>query len=195
MENQFEKILDKDEKIIKVFKPIKSKLYFATLVNVFLFSLFIAIPVAIVLLVEFSFNPTSPLPEYLQIIIFIAVGIILYFIAIAILYFLTWIFAKAYYNNLIFAYSNKRIIIRTGILGIDYKSLDMKMIGAINVYVSPIDKIHKKNTGTITFGSTASPISPEKGLAPYRFSHVHDPYNLYREVKSVIDEYKEKNLK
>ena len=78
-------------------------------------------------------------------------------------------------------------------LGVDYKSLDMKMIGAINVYVSPVDKIHRKNTGTITFGSTASPISPERGLAGYRFSHVHEPYELYREVKNVIDEYKEKN--
>lgn len=192
MEKQFEKILDKDEKIIKVFKPVKSKLYFATFINVFFFSLFSAIALPLSAATEFTFKPDCPLPHFLQVIILIATLLILYLLFLLFLYFLVWIFARIYYKNLYFAYSNKRIIIRTGIFGVDYKSLDMKMIGAINVYVSLVDKIHRKNTGSITFGSTASPISPEKGLAGYRFSHIKDPYELYREVKSIIDEYKEK---
>lgn len=193
MEKQFEKILDKDEKIIKVFKPLKSKLYFSTFVNVFLFTLFLALPLAIAFFTSFTYDVTCPMPYGLQLLVSILIGLALYFIVIMAIYLFVMIFTKIYYNNLYFAYSNKRIIIRTGILGVDYKSLDMKMIGAINVYVSPVDKIHRKNTGTITFGSTASPIQPERGLAGYRFSHITNPYELYKEVKSVIDEFKEKN--
>ena len=59
MEKQFEKILDKDEKIIKVVKPIKSKLYFATLVNVILVSLAFSLPMIFAMIAEFRIV-TSP---------------------------------------------------------------------------------------------------------------------------------------
>jgi hypothetical protein len=102
-----------------------------------------------------------------------------------------------YYYKLFYAYTNKRVIIRTGIFGVDYKSLDMAMIGAVNVYVSLLDKILQKNTGTLTFGSMASPMMTASGQAGsmFRFANIEMPYDLYREIKNAIDEYKESKLK
>ena len=99
--------------------------------------------------------------------------------------------ASIYYKNLYYAYSNKRIIIRSGVFGVDFKSLDMSMIGAVNVYVSLIDKILRKNTGTILFGSTASPLNyGQTSGTCYKFTHIKMPYETCKEVKSYIDEYK-----
>jgi uncharacterized membrane protein YdbT with pleckstrin-like domain len=106
------------------------------------------------------------------------------------------LFASIYYKNIYYAYSNKRIIIRSGIFGVDFKSLDMSMIGAVNVYVSLIDKIVRKNTGSISFGSTASPIGyAQSSGAAYKFNHIAMPYETCKEIKSFIDEYKKLNIK
>lgn len=113
------------------------------------------------------------------------------FAVLLVLYLPVFIFTKIYYNKLYYAYSNKRIIIRTGIIGVDYKSLDLSMIGAVNVYVSLLDKLVGKNTGSITFGSMASPISAGNASS-YKFANVNNPYELYKEIKNVIDDYKKK---
>ena len=103
-------------------------------------------------------------------------------------------FTAIYYKNLYYAYSNKRIIIRSGIFGVDYRSLDMGMIGAVNVYVSLYDKIIHKNTGSISFGSTASPMVSAKGGSSYNFSHIVMPYETCKEIKYYIDEFKNSKI-
>ena len=177
MKRMFEEVLDKDEEVIKVFEPNKTKLYFASFFIYFV-SVIWMFGVAVAGIVS---ETTNYLPYLL-----LAVSI---FAAITIIVF---IFVRIYYNNLFYAYTNKRIIIRKGILGVDYKALDMKTIGAVNVYVSPLDKLLKRNTGTIMFGSMSSPIQSYNGSAgaAYKFTHIVDPYSTYREIKSKIDEYK-----
>ena len=60
----------------------------------------------------------------------------------------------------------------------------------LNLY-SLIDKIVRKNTGSISFGSTASPIAySQSSGAVYKFNHVLKPYETCKEIKSFIDEYK-----
>ena len=90
-----------------------------------------------------------------------------------------------------YAYTNKRVIIRKGIFGVDYKSLDMSMIGAVDVSVTLLDKIVHKNTGTIAFGSMANPMGNQNGFM-FKFAHVYNPYETYKEIKTVIDEFKNK---
>lgn len=179
MEKEFEKVLDKDEKIIKVVKPVKAKLNFVVFASLIFISLFMLIPAVIGVVDGGVFNFTK---------LFIT-----YVIVLTIVMLVAWMFLSIYYKNLFYAYSNKRIIIRTGIWGVDYKSLDMSMIGAVNVYVSPADKILKKDTGSITFGSTASPIAMDRNLTGYKFSNIQHPYELYREIKDEIDQFKNKN--
>lgn len=177
MEELFSHILDDDEKIIKVFKPNKGKLFLSSIVLNFIWSFwFLAFGIFAVLVPDEGekINP-----------IYVLIPIGIYFV----LMFAIIIFTSIHYKNVYYAYSNKRIIIRSGIFGIDYKSLDMSMIGAIDVYVSLLDKIMKKNTGNLTFGSAASPVGESKSSG-YRFNHITMPYETCKEIKSYIDEYK-----
>lgn len=178
MENIFDVILDEDEKLVKTFKPNKAKFMVSTLFMSTIFTLFFAI--VGVLLVLFPDEGVV----INKIFVLIPVG------AFVLVMLIVWIFAEIYYKNLHFAYSNKRIIIRSGIFGVDFKSLDMSMIGAVNVYVSLIDKILRKNTGTISFGSTSSPLGVGQGVPAYKFSDIILPYETCKEVKQYIDEYK-----
>jgi hypothetical protein len=183
MEFLFDNILDKDEKIVKVFKPNKTKLYLSSSLQFGFVMFFVTLAFLIPLFVSIMHPVIGVL-----ISLIITGGLIVLFIFLL----------KLYYNNLYFAYSNKRIIIRTGIFGVDYKSLDMGMIGAINVYISLIDKLLKKNTGSISFGSASSPMLSYGNASSngYRFAHIEMPYELYREIKNIIDEYKAfKNVK
>ncbi len=177
MENLFTHILDDDEKIVKVFKPHKAKLFLSSvLLNSLWLLVFAILGVFAVLFPEEGIEVNA---------IYVLIPIGIYVFVIGIIAILT----AVYYNNLYYAYSNKRIIIRSGIFGVDYRSLDMSMIGAVNVSVSLIDKLLKKNTGSLSFGSTASPVVNAK-TSSYNFSHITLPYETCKEVKSYIDAYK-----
>lgn len=179
MENLFEHILDDDEKIVKIFKPNKLKLYFS---NIFCFSIFLlfflATSILGILIPEEGYDPVNP------IYVLIPIGIFVFIILLVAL------FTALYYKNVYYVYTNKRIVIRSGIFGVDYKSLDMAMIGAVDVYVSLIDKILKRNTGSLCFGSMASPMVSGKGGAAYKFNHIVMPYETCKEIKVAIDSYK-----
>ena len=178
MEKLFENILDKDEKIEKVFKPQKTKYFLSSMLRWSLVILSFALMG--VLMIVFPDEGMNVELIYLL----IPIGFFVFGMLIVLL------FASIYYKNLYYAYTNKRIIIRSGIFGVDFKSLDMSMIGAVNVYVSLIDKIVCKNTGSITFGSMASPIGGQNAGIGYSFCHIAAPYESCREMKSFIDEYK-----
>ena len=179
MEKLFENILDKDEKIEKVFKPQKGKFFFSVLLYWGAMFLFFALVGVFAVL----FPDEGMGVELIYLLIPIGLWIVCMLVVL--------LFASIYYKNIYYAYSNKRIIIRSGIFGVDFKSLDMSMIGAVNVYVSLIDKIVRKNTGSISFGSTASPIAySQSSGAVYKFNHVLMPYETCKEIKSFIDEYK-----
>ena len=66
----------------------------------------------------------------------------------------------------------------------------MQMIGATNVHVSILDKLVRKNTGSIVFGSNSAPIVGQGSV--FIFKDIVDPYNESKEIKKTIDEYKEK---
>lgn len=173
----FDDILDKDEKVIKIFKPNKFKYWLSHILGTFVFSIWIPLITFIGVFAE-----DEPLPF----------NTIYWGIGIFVVLFLGVIFTQVlHYKKLVYAYTNKRVLIRTGIIGIDYKSLDMKMIGAVDVYTSFLDKIIGKKTGTIKFGSTASPIQSNNASSSYMFSHINDAYPTYREIKEQIDNYKE----
>lgn len=178
MEKLFESILDKDEKVEKVFKPHKGKFFVSTFLSWgIMFLMFALVAVFAVL-----FPDEGGVID--KIYVLIPIG------AFVLCMLVVWLFAGIYYKNLYYAYSNKRIIIRSGIFGVDFKSLDMSMIGAVNVYVSLIDKILRKNTGSISFGSTASPIGYGQNASIYKFNHIKQPYDTCKEIKSFIDNYK-----
>ena len=174
MEKLFERILDDDEKIQKIIKPNKCKFFFS---NMLLYGLFFGMFVITGLIGVLA-------DGYNAIYVLIPIGVWVVLMLFA------WLFMAIYYKNLHYAYTNKRVIVRSGIFGVDFKSLDMSMIGAVNVYVSFFDKILRKDTGSIMFGSTASPIGGQNSGMGYRFNHIQMPYETCKEIKSFIDNYK-----
>ena len=178
MEKLFEKILDEDEKIEKVMKPHKGK-YFLSVLLCWGLSLAIFAVMGVLFVL---FPEEGMAVDKIDTLIPIGLWVLSMLVV--------WLFAAIYYKNLYYAYSNKRVIIRSGIFGVDFKSLDMGMIGAVNVYVSLIDKILRKDTGSIMFGSTASPIGGQNAGAGYRFNNIKAPYETCKDVKSFIDKYK-----
>lgn len=178
-ENVFKNILDDDEVVIKQFKPNKAKFYFAVFtiyfIVVVLFSAFGILP--------FVLDGPLQSSELITLIIVASASIVISVLLVI-------LFANLSYRKKYFAYTNKRILIQSGIIGIDYKGLDHKMIGALEVRVDVVDKIVNKNTGTIKFGSMASPLKGQES-AMFVFSGVEDPYFVYREIKKYIDTVKQ----
>lgn len=169
----FKPVLDADEEILKIYKPNKFRTFFGTILVCILVTLLFSLAV-----IGAFLDPETTIATGIGFIVFIVV-----FDALAILLIALW------YNKTIFAVTNKRILIRTGYIGVDYKGLDYDTVGALTVNVNWIDKILKKNTGTLSFGSMASPMI---NTANYKFSfvYINNPYEVYREVKAIIDENK-----
>lgn len=74
---------------------------------------------------------------------------------------------------------------RTGIIGADFRSLDIKMIGAIDVEVGLLDKLIHQNTGSIRFGSMSSPINNQTGGGVV-FASITNPYETYKKLKNTL---------
>lgn len=183
MENLFDNILDSDEKIIKVLKPNKFKFFWSSVLGAIIFTLFFVGFGVMTVTIPDELGEVAPIGV---LIVIVALVVVLDFLLI----FCTYLS----YKKRFYAYSNKRVIIRCGVIGVDYKSLDIDMIGAIDVGVGLLDKLFRKNTGTISFGSVASPMTAGGGAA-FSFYSVQNPYELYKEIKTVINETKEKAAK
>ncbi|NLN50204.1 MAG: PH domain-containing protein [Acholeplasmataceae bacterium] len=178
MKELFEPILTEGEEVVKTIKPNKTKTYFEALL--------MGIPFGLVLFIfggvfggmlnldhGFPFNFSIAIIVFVVVLVSVIAGV------------------TANYKNLVYVYTNKRLLIRKGIIGIDYKALDIAMIGAVEIDVSVVDKMVGKNTGSITFGSMANPIGTGKeGRNVFSFANVENPYELYKEIKNHIDEIK-----
>ena len=174
MEKVFDLVLEKDEKIIEIFKPNKIKTYFKSIFSFTLILICVLMPLAVGMFVpEEGYEAASAIWCLLPIGLFVLGEIV--FIA----------FLNMHYKKTFYAYTNKRVLIRTGVVGVDYKSLDLASVGAMDVYVSLLDKIVNKNTGSLRFGSMSSPIT--NGVSNYQFAHISNPYEVYKKMK----EYKE----
>lgn len=173
MTDVFNNILLNDEQIIKTYKPIKSVFVLRALFMLLPLILFFSIPFIPIGIVS------SKMPTPL--IIYSIVGPTIYLI----LFVFTVCFAVISYKNRFYAVTNKRLIIRHGVIGVDYQMLDLHCITNLNVYVSVIDKIVKKNSGSIRF--SASSIPSVTGQLGFLFQSIKAPYEVYKEIKEIID--------
>jgi|SRR5690554_7079284 len=170
----FKNILDSDEYIINEYKPDKRKFYLTRILSVLFIVIFLSFPLMV------SFTIFDPFDIFINLIITI---LIILFVLIV----LTTLLSKYSYEKRLYAYTNKRILIRTGIVGVDFKSLDIKAIGASEVTVDLIDKLVRRNTGTIKFGSHVTTTSTT-GIKSFQFVGIKDPYDVYREIKKYMDQ-------
>lgn len=85
------------------------------------------------------------------------------------------------YRNKLYAYTNRRMLIRSGVLGTSFKSIDYDRIQELDVVVGFIDRLFDVGTVRAFSGNTTS-----KGSPIYdRFVSIRDPYNVYRAIKGV----------
>lgn len=176
----FDDVLEVGEKIEKGYKPVKSKMFLSGIFAFSIFNIFM-----IILAVINLFGEQTSLTETLLGTLIpgglAVVGIIL-----------SMVFACLRYKNTYYAVTNKRLIIRTGIFGVDFNALDIENIGASSVSVSLLDKILRKNTGSLKFGSNSSPINADRSINGYMFMHIENPYQVHKEIKEHINDVREK---
>lgn len=166
----FDDVIEADETIQKGFKPNKKKVFASFIIFDVIVAFFFSLTILGMWL-------DGEIPQKEKIIgTCIVAGVVLLIVA------LTMWFVSLYYKNAYYVYTNKRIIVRTGVFGVDFHSLDIDNIGASNVCVSLLDKMVGKNTGSIRFGSNSSPITNSY----YGFMNIENPYQVYKEIKGYI---------
>lgn len=88
------------------------------------------------------------------------------------------------YNKTIYAYTNKRIMIRTGVVGTDFKSIDYDKILDIQVTVSLVERIF--NVGTIKFYTGKTEINESAISKIYeRWEAIPHPYEIFKQLKKI----------
>jgi hypothetical protein len=185
MEEKFTDIIEKDEKIIKVYKPNKKKFWWGIGIILFFSSIWAAILLVLGLVIPEEHlvgdnGDSGKIPMLIIACVWLAFALI------------SLVFVYLYYKNKYYCYTNRRVIIRSGIFGVDYASLEFKSLTATMVQVSLLDKILRTKTGTIKFGSASSQITGGNsayGSAanPYTFRHIEKPYEVMREIKEHIN--------
>lgn len=197
----FSPVLGKDEQIIEVFKPnfvrevVLKLIVSSILLLIFGGGLFVVGLLGKLGVIPFEVDEIDPITE--EVIghtsdpnaafpFLILGGILLLLLVVNI------VATIVGYKKKWFCYTNQRIIIRNGVIGADYKTLDYDLIGGISVNVNVLDKMVKPNTGTISFPSAASPVlqNNPKGLNQYAFTSIENPYDVYKRIKDYFDNHK-----
>ena len=180
----FDPILGRDETVIETFKPNKIREVILNLLGLFLgVGIFILLPLCIVFGLANGDGSEGDNPWLLLTPCFIIFGV----------FFIAGAFAIVFgYKKKAFCVTNKRVIVRSGIIGTDFKTLEFDLVGGISVNVGIFDKMMKPNTGKISFASAASPVlNNGKGVSQYVFSAIENPYDAYKRIKEIYDNYKE----
>jgi hypothetical protein len=88
------------------------------------------------------------------------------------------------YGNTLYAYTNRRMLMRGGLgglFGTSFKSIDYDRIQELDVTVGLLDRLFDVGTVRAFSGSLTS-----KGARIYdRFVSIRDPYGVYRAIKGV----------
>ncbi len=112
-------------------------------------------------------------------------GFSVWFAAIPVILFLWGFIKKLFaYSNTSYAYTNKRVMMRTGFIGTDFKSIDYDKISDIVVTVNFVERIF--NVGTIKFfsGRTQTDEGTTTKLYDY-WESIPNPYQVFKQVKKV----------
>ena len=80
------------------------------------------------------------------------------------------------YDNLYYAYTNKRVISRSGSFGVTYRGIEYKEIVTTDATTNFLDK--KYNTGTIQFRAQRQSVS---------FANIDNPFDTLREIRDYIE--------
>ena len=168
----FESVKDENEKILWTGKPKFIPFIFTGILG----GIFSIIFVAIWLFTTREWENTGAInsPSY-----FWLFGLIP--ILVGLFTFLNKVFS---FSNTSYSYSDKRIMMRSGFIGTDFKTIDYDKISDIEVTVNIIEKIY--NVGTIKFFSGRT--QTDEGNTTNLFdswSAIENPYEVFKMVKQT----------
>jgi hypothetical protein len=88
------------------------------------------------------------------------------------------------YPNTAYGYSNRRVMMRTGFIGTDFKTIDYDKISDIEVTVNVIERIY--NVGTIRFFSGRTQTDENNTTKLYdTWIAIQNPYEMFKLVKQT----------
>jgi len=175
--DEIHKIIDSNEKVLWKGKPqflpyIISSTYLGVIFGI-IWSTFIII----VLITAGTQKSTNTL---LSLLPFGLVGFYLLFI--------NPIYRILVHRYIMYAITNKRVIIQKGLIGRDFDIIDFDKVTNAEVNVSAIDKLFGKNSGSIIISTPASLAYTSEGtprVIPYKLRNITDPYKVFRLFKDV----------
>ncbi len=94
------------------------------------------------------------------------------------------------YNNTYYTYTNKRIMMRSGFLGTDFKAIDYDKISDIEVNVNPIENMF--NVGTVQ--AYSGRLNDKGNRICDKFVAIENPYEVFKMIKQIsVDVRKDYN--
>lgn len=88
------------------------------------------------------------------------------------------------FSNTAYSYSDKRVMMRSGFIGTDFKTIDYDKISDIEVTVSVVEKLY--NVGTIRFFSGRTQTDEGNTTKIYdSWSAIENPYEVFKMVKQT----------
>ena len=185
---ELEKILASDEEIKEYFKPNKKRfvtinILFSWIFFVIIFGALVTIGIlGVVNVIKFTNeNGEQDLVAPIMLLVMAAPFLIVHVF--------TTVGYAVRYKRTLYAITNKRLIVRSGFIGVDYKSIELKYVGLVNVRVDFLDKLSGCNTGTVSIASPAIPMNGQNNAnGAFMFKCIDNPYEVYKKVKENIPE-------
>jgi membrane protein YdbS with pleckstrin-like domain len=88
------------------------------------------------------------------------------------------------FSNTAYSYSNKRVMMRTGFIGTDFKTIDFDKISDIEVTVNVIERMY--NVGSIRFFSGRTHTDEGNTTKLYdSWNAIENPYEVFKMVKQT----------
>jgi len=144
--NIFNQMLNQGETITRVFKPDRKRFWASRLLGHLPLLIFF-LPFGAFFLVPALTIGNGVHTGFLIAAISIMVGITILFFLIEILV------GRAWYRNRWYCYTNQRIIVQCGIIGMNYRFVQLNQVMNSNVRISFLDRKH--GTGTVFFSTMA----------------------------------------
>lgn len=184
MSNQTKKIISADEKMLWQGQPncfvyMVSNLYrpvFIVISSILLWRFYMPADIRITDIISFS------LPNLILLILLFGS------------FFFRFIYKLFLYPYIWYVITDKRIIFQSGLIGRDFDYVDYDKVENANVSVGIIDKLLRKNTGTIfIFSNRMETDYVEQGNksismlknAPFTLESITDPYEVFSKFKKV----------
>ncbi|MGD9901617.1 MAG: PH domain-containing protein [Spirochaetales bacterium] len=179
--NKIEDILLKNETILWRGKPKKN----AYILN----KIFTMLPFALIWLAFDSIfiwaaitDPGMPFVARIGILAFIALHLLPFWLWLA-----NVLTAKKRYEHIEYVVTDRRILIRSGFIGIDFQSINFKDISNVNLRVGLFDRLFK--VGDIYF-YTNNPKTSSQNVGNREssdvFFDIENPYEIYSKIQKIV---------